>query len=48
MFVNMPVRLQELNKNLKKEYARLQSLVQAYAVIATGVKVKCINVNEKG
>ena len=44
----MPVRLQELSKNLKREYVRVQHVVQSYGVIATNVKINCTNVNAKG
>lgn len=35
--------LQELRRHLKREFAKLLTLLQAYAVIATGVRIICTN-----
>ncbi len=35
--------LQELRRNLKREYAKLLGLLQAYALIAAGVRIICTN-----
>ena len=34
---------QELKRHLKREYAKLLNLLQAYALIATGVRIICTN-----
>ena len=35
--------LQEFKRNLKREYAKLLLVVQAYALISTGVRLICSN-----
>jgi DNA mismatch repair protein PMS2 len=47
IFKNLPVRRQELVKNIKREYGKVLSLLQAYACISTGVKVSVSNVLNK-
>lgn len=39
MFFNLPVRKKDLQKNIKREFAKAVALVQAYAAISTGVKI---------
>ena len=34
---------QELKRHLKREYAKLLTLLQAYAIIAAGVRIICTN-----
>ncbi|EGG15030.1 MutL DNA mismatch repair protein [Cavenderia fasciculata] len=43
LFKRLPVRYQEFKRNLKKEYAKLQTILQSYAVISTGVRISCYN-----
>ena len=38
IFHNRPVRKKELEKNIKREYGKVLSLLQAYACISTGVR----------
>lgn len=35
--------LQEFKRNLKKEYAKMVTVLQAYALISTGVRIICTN-----
>lgn len=35
--------MQEFRRNIKREYARLLGVLQAYALIATGVRLICTN-----
>ena len=48
IFKNLPVRRQELERNIKREYGKVLSLLQAYACISTNVKVSVSNVMAKG
>ena len=48
LFREMPVRRRELARHAKREYARLVSLLQSYAVISSGVRFICSNVPVKG
>ncbi|KAL6217237.1 hypothetical protein ACLB2K_010454 [Fragaria x ananassa] len=43
MFVNLPVRCKEFSRNIRKEYGKLVSLLNAYALIAKGVRLVCTN-----
>lgn len=43
LFHNLPVRKKELEKNIKREYGKVLSLLQAYACISTGVRVVVSN-----
>ncbi|EPQ28458.1 uncharacterized protein PFL1_03761 [Pseudozyma flocculosa PF-1] len=38
LFKSLPVRRKEFEKNLKREFAKAQSLLQAYALISRGVR----------
>lgn len=43
LFKQLPVRYKTFLRNLKKEYVHLVSIVQAYALIATGVRIIATN-----
>lgn len=43
LFKPLPVRYKEFKRTLKREYAKLVSLLQAYALIKTGVRLLCTN-----
>ncbi|KAK9915857.1 hypothetical protein WJX75_005272 [Coccomyxa subellipsoidea] len=43
LFKPLPVRFKELRRHLKREFAKLLTLLQAYAIIATGVRIICTN-----
>ncbi|PRW39172.1 mismatch repair endonuclease PMS2 [Chlorella sorokiniana] len=43
LFKRLPVRHKEFVRHIKREYARLVGLLQAYALICTGVRLVCTN-----
>ncbi|KAH6766380.1 DNA mismatch repair protein [Perilla frutescens var. hirtella] len=47
LFSNLPVRSKEFRRNIRKEYAKLISLLNAYALIAKGVRIVCTNTTGK-
>lgn len=48
LFMNLPVRRQELEKNIKREYGKVLGVLQAYACISTDTKFSVSNVLAKG
>lgn len=48
IFRNLPVRRQELEKNIKREYGKVLGLLQAYACITTTARVSASNIMAKG
>ena len=48
LFANLPVRRRELEKNIKREYGKVLTTLQAYACISTQVKFSASNVMAKG
>ncbi len=48
LFVNLPVRRRELEKNIKREYGKVLAVLQAYACISTEAKLSVSNVMAKG
>ncbi|KAJ4910213.1 DNA mismatch repair protein PMS1 [Raphanus sativus] len=47
LFSSLPVRSKEFKRNIRKEYGKLVSLLNAYALIAKGVRFVCSNTTEK-
>ena len=47
LFHTLPVRHKEFRRNIKKEFAKLSTILQAYGIISTGVRISCINHVEK-
>ncbi|PIN11318.1 hypothetical protein CDL12_16081 [Handroanthus impetiginosus] len=47
LFSNLPVRSKEFHRNIRKEYGKLISLLNAYALIAKGVRLVCTNTSGK-
>ncbi|XP_036027701.1 mismatch repair endonuclease PMS2 isoform X1 [Onychomys torridus] len=43
LFYTLPVRHKEFQRNIKKEYAKMVQVLQAYCVISTGIRVSCTN-----
>ncbi|XP_022684296.1 DNA mismatch repair protein PMS1 [Setaria italica] len=43
LFSTLPVRSKEFNRNIRKEYGKVISLLNAYALIAKGVRLLCTN-----
>ena len=48
IFKNLPVRRQELTKNIKREYQKVLGLLQAYACISTKARISVSNIAAKG
>lgn len=48
LFAKLPVRKIEFKRNIKKEYAKMCTIVQAYGIVSEGCRIICSNVNEKG
>ncbi|MFS7901713.1 putative ribosomal protein S5 domain 2-type [Helianthus anomalus] len=47
LFSNLPVRCKEFHRNIRKEYGKLISLLNAYALTAKGVRLVCKNTTGK-
>ncbi|XP_078429762.1 DNA mismatch repair protein isoform X4 [Wolffia australiana] len=47
LFSSLPVRFKEFIRNIRREYGKLVSLVNAYALIAKGVRFVCTNITGK-
>ncbi|KAH1073988.1 hypothetical protein J1N35_026316 [Gossypium stocksii] len=47
LFSNLPVRSKEFHRNIRKEYGKLISLLNAYALTAKGVRLVCSNTSGK-
>uniref|UniRef100_A0A0D9VHR0 DNA mismatch repair protein S5 domain-containing protein n=1 Tax=Leersia perrieri TaxID=77586 RepID=A0A0D9VHR0_9ORYZ len=47
LFSTLPVRSKEFSRNIRKEYGKVISLLNAYAVIAKGVRLVCTNTTSK-
>lgn len=41
LFAPLPVRRKELSRSVKREYSKVLRLLQSYALIAVGVRIKC-------
>nr|XP_009405473.2 PREDICTED: DNA mismatch repair protein PMS1 isoform X1 [Musa acuminata subsp. malaccensis]XP_018682495.1 PREDICTED: DNA mismatch repair protein PMS1 isoform X1 [Musa acuminata subsp. malaccensis] len=47
LFSTLPVRSKEFSRNIRREYGKLVSLLNAYALIAKGVRLLCTNTTGK-
>ncbi|CAK7348293.1 unnamed protein product [Dovyalis caffra] len=47
LFSNLPVRSKEFSRNIRKEYGKLISLLNAYALISKRVRIVCANTTGK-
>eukprot|EP00794_Sanderia_malayensis_P019017 gene19017-20929_t len=47
LFQSLPVRHKEFQRNIKKEFSKLNTILQAYGLISSGVKLSCVNCTEK-
>ncbi|KAJ0980658.1 hypothetical protein J5N97_008913 [Dioscorea zingiberensis] len=47
LFSTLPVRSKEFRRNIRREYGKLISLLNAYALIAKGVRLLCTNTTGK-
>ncbi|XP_059177944.1 mismatch repair endonuclease PMS2-like [Physella acuta] len=48
IFHTLPVRHKEFQRNLKKEFAKLVHVLNAYCIVNTGVRITCSNQTGKG
>ncbi|XP_078611027.1 mismatch repair endonuclease PMS2-like [Branchiostoma floridae x Branchiostoma japonicum] len=48
IFCTLPVRHKEFLRNLKKEYSRMLTVLYAYCIISTNVRITCTNQAGKG
>ena len=48
LFMNLPVRRRELEKNIKREYGKVLGILQAYACISTTARISVSNMMVKG
>ncbi|KAI9479917.1 ATP-binding mismatch repair protein [Coemansia sp. RSA 989] len=48
MFAKWPVRQQEMKRNIKREFQRLVSLIEQYAVVSDGVRISLSNQTKSG
>ena len=48
LFMSLPVRRRELEKNIKREYGKVLGILQAYACISTQARISVSNVVAKG
>ena len=48
LFMSLPVRRRELEKNIKREYGKVLGVLQAYACISTQARISVSNVMAKG
>ncbi|KAM8837823.1 mismatch repair endonuclease PMS2 [Spinachia spinachia] len=48
LFYTLPVRHKEFQRNIKKEYAKMIHVLQAYCIISTGVRITCSNQTVQG
>jgi DNA mismatch repair protein PMS2 len=48
LFRRLPVRHREFQRNIKREYARLVSVLQSYALISTKTRLVCTNQSGSG
>ena len=45
IFSSVPVRHKEFQRNIKREYGRALQVLQAYALICTGVRIRVVNIS---
>ncbi|XP_016064287.1 PREDICTED: mismatch repair endonuclease PMS2 [Miniopterus natalensis] len=43
LFYTLPVRHKEFQRNIKKEFAKMVHILQAYCIISAGIRVSCTN-----
>ncbi|NWU95485.1 PMS2 endonuclease, partial [Upupa epops] len=43
LFYTLPVRHKEFQRNIKKEYAKMVQVLQAYCIVSKGVRINCSN-----
>lgn len=48
LFQSIPVRRREFVKNCRREFVKMCHILQAYCIIANGVRIVCYDTNSKG
>ncbi|XP_011209746.2 mismatch repair endonuclease PMS2 [Bactrocera dorsalis] len=48
LFVTLPVRRRDFTRNVRKEFNKMCQILQAYCLVARGVRIICTNQNAKG
>lgn len=48
LFATLPVRKREFSKNIKREFAKMCTILQSYCMVAANVRITCTNTNAKG
>ncbi|XP_051925592.1 mismatch repair endonuclease PMS2 [Hippocampus zosterae] len=48
LFLTLPVRHKEFQRNIKKEFTKMVHVLQSYCIISTGVRLTCSNQNGQG
>ncbi|XP_016530312.1 mismatch repair endonuclease PMS2 isoform X2 [Poecilia formosa] len=48
LFYTLPVRHKEFQRNIKKEFAKMIHVLQAYCIVSTGVRITCSNQTGQG
>ncbi|XP_077481717.1 mismatch repair endonuclease PMS2 [Stigmatopora argus] len=48
LFLTLPVRHGEFQRNIKKEFTKMVHVLHSYCLIATGVRITCSNQNGQG
>ena len=43
LFHTMPVRRKEFERNIKREFAKMVHILQAYCMVSVGVRITCTN-----
>ncbi|XP_038619871.1 mismatch repair endonuclease PMS2 [Tachyglossus aculeatus] len=43
LFYTLPVRHKEFQRNVKKEFAKMVQVLQAYCIISAGIRINCTN-----
>ncbi|XP_054090702.1 mismatch repair endonuclease PMS2 isoform X1 [Zeugodacus cucurbitae] len=48
LFATLPVRRRDFTRNVRKEFTKMCQILQAYCLVARGVRIICTNQNAKG
>uniref|UniRef100_A0A1A9VQJ7 DNA mismatch repair protein S5 domain-containing protein n=1 Tax=Glossina austeni TaxID=7395 RepID=A0A1A9VQJ7_GLOAU len=43
LFATLPVRRKDFERNIKKEFAKMCQILQAYCLVSTGIRIRCTN-----
>uniref|UniRef100_A0A1A9WWK9 MutL C-terminal dimerisation domain-containing protein n=1 Tax=Glossina brevipalpis TaxID=37001 RepID=A0A1A9WWK9_9MUSC len=48
LFVTLPVRRRDFERNIKKEFAKMCHILQAYCLVSKGIRIRCTNQTSNG